>query len=251
MAAGGQPIDAVSAVLMRNAIINEYDVSANFKTDWVVTEPTKRFYVMGNPVPTSVAGPFQQAFSGAAPNARSCDSVVAFASDRATAPYPASPSTCPTGSSCADITTVIDLCWSSNVVTVAPTGSTVSASSIFSSTSSASLVLPASGVGNPAAPDFRAGWIGLFPTRGASATLNGPGQSVTTATKNPATDSLTAASTADSLGGLRNLAPVHTDGIARRYRGLPVIGFAAVNAQLGGQGYGGIFTHKYQRNIAP
>lgn len=50
-AAGGLPrIDAISAVLMRSNVMNEYTVNAdlNAGTDWVVTFPTKRAYVSVN-----------------------------------------------------------------------------------------------------------------------------------------------------------------------------------------------------------
>lgn len=49
--------DAVSAVLMRNAVMNEYTVESivNGNTDWVVTFPTKRFYAFVDP--TSAGDP--------------------------------------------------------------------------------------------------------------------------------------------------------------------------------------------------
>lgn len=44
---GRDSVDAVSAVLMHSSIANEYviDAGRDSKTDWVVTFPTKRFYV--------------------------------------------------------------------------------------------------------------------------------------------------------------------------------------------------------------
>ena len=64
-------IDAVSAVYMSDAIYNEYLVGAGLgaNTDWVVTFPTKRFYVdnalygPGAPFP-----PFSEAFVGGESN---------------------------------------------------------------------------------------------------------------------------------------------------------------------------------------
>ncbi len=62
----GQPsraIDAVSAVFMASYLLNEYnvDASAGSNTDWVVTFPTKRFYVdpeiLGLPLGTAGALP--------------------------------------------------------------------------------------------------------------------------------------------------------------------------------------------------
>jgi hypothetical protein len=63
-------IDAVSAVYMSDAIYNTYIVSAGLgaNTDWIVTFPTKRFYVddlYGTGVPFP---PFVEAFSGGQSN---------------------------------------------------------------------------------------------------------------------------------------------------------------------------------------
>ncbi len=46
-APGGRAIDAVSAVLTQDVIANEYTIDAGrlSQTDWIVTFPTKRFYV--------------------------------------------------------------------------------------------------------------------------------------------------------------------------------------------------------------
>lgn len=57
-------VDAVSAIYMSDAIYNEYNVNADLKsnTDWVVTFPTKRFYVDQVAYPTGVIRPFQEAF---------------------------------------------------------------------------------------------------------------------------------------------------------------------------------------------
>lgn len=54
------PIDNVSAVLTHDAIYNEYVIDAGrvSKTDWVITFPTKRFYVN-----TSTPSPFQNVWS--------------------------------------------------------------------------------------------------------------------------------------------------------------------------------------------
>lgn len=69
-----QPVDAVSAVFMHDTIMNEYVVSdsINALTEWVVTFPTKNFYVNGpDPDPddevdeASARQPFTEGFSGA------------------------------------------------------------------------------------------------------------------------------------------------------------------------------------------
>ena len=46
-----QSIDAVSSLLMSSHLMNDYvvDPAINARTDWVVTMPTKRFYVQGDP----------------------------------------------------------------------------------------------------------------------------------------------------------------------------------------------------------
>ena len=71
----GSNIDAVSASLMHDSIMNEYilDAATVSGTDWIVTYPTKRFYVIGG-APGSGNPPFQSNFDG-----KSCDEVgIAF-----------------------------------------------------------------------------------------------------------------------------------------------------------------------------
>jgi hypothetical protein len=64
-AKGASPADPVSAVLMQNHLLNTYvlDVETNSATDWIVTMPTKPFYV---PVAASGAAaatpPFESTF---------------------------------------------------------------------------------------------------------------------------------------------------------------------------------------------
>ncbi|SEF66657.1 hypothetical protein [Thauera chlorobenzoica] len=72
----GQRIDAVSAVLSRTNVMNDYVVGLDFNalTDWVVTFPTKRFYVNGDLAPRD---PFTQKWVGT-----SCDSISITYYDR-------------------------------------------------------------------------------------------------------------------------------------------------------------------------
>jgi hypothetical protein len=58
-------IDAVSAVLMTDAIYGEYFVDAGFgaNTDWVVSFPTKNYYVDKALYPSNTTAPFEEAFS--------------------------------------------------------------------------------------------------------------------------------------------------------------------------------------------
>lgn len=73
-------VDAVSAVLMRSAIMNDYVVDAgrNSSTNWVVTMPTKRFYV--NSVAPAVLSPFAQRWDKV--KTVSCDPIDAGYFDR-------------------------------------------------------------------------------------------------------------------------------------------------------------------------
>ncbi len=72
-----QQVDAVSAVLMHDQVLNEFvlDAATHSGTDWVMTFPTKRFYLNALP-PNGNTGPavylFQRNFNG---NAGSCDDV--------------------------------------------------------------------------------------------------------------------------------------------------------------------------------
>lgn len=43
--APGRPVDAVSVLFNRSSVINDYNVATQSETDWVVTSPTKRYYV--------------------------------------------------------------------------------------------------------------------------------------------------------------------------------------------------------------
>jgi hypothetical protein len=106
------------------------------------------------------------------------------------------------------------------------------------------LVLPGSGSSN----NYASGWIALWPTRVQVAPApNSAGQVVIEGGSQPGGGYIyDITATDDASGGLRNLVAG-----GNRYRGLPVIGFAATQALIGGQGYGGIFAHKYLVNVAP
>jgi len=74
-------IDAVSMVLMHDTIMNDYAVDAgrNSKTDWVITFPTKRFYV--NAAQNLAArAPFENLWSTA--TSTSCDPITLTYFDR-------------------------------------------------------------------------------------------------------------------------------------------------------------------------
>jgi len=58
--------DAVSAVFMADSIYNEYfiDPALGGTSDWVVTFPTKRFYVDKGLYPSAITSPFAEPFAG-------------------------------------------------------------------------------------------------------------------------------------------------------------------------------------------
>ena len=107
--ATGAPIDAVSAVLMHDAVLNEYvlDTLTKSGTDWVITMPTKRFYI--NVGTGNAPRLFQRNFNG---TAGACDDVTLNIYDReeqtTNAPQTFSPPP-PTQTNA--------LCWEANVVT--------------------------------------------------------------------------------------------------------------------------------------
>ena len=75
------PIDAVSAVLTQDTIFNEYTIDAGrlSQTDWVVTFPTKRFYVNVLDPDVDPTQPFQNpwvAGTTALPVLQSCHNVL-------------------------------------------------------------------------------------------------------------------------------------------------------------------------------
>jgi len=101
--------DTVSAALMHNAVMNEYVVDTTIKagTDWVVTFPTKRFYV--NVGTGSAPKLFQRNFNG---TAGSCDdiSLNIYNREEQTTSTPVTFSPPPP-------TPGVSICWEANVIT--------------------------------------------------------------------------------------------------------------------------------------
>jgi hypothetical protein len=99
-------IDAVSASMMHDTLMNEIvlDTATNSGTDWVITFPTKRFYVSS----TAAAQPFQRAFTSTG----ACDDIGVAVWDReertGTNPVNFSPPLTLPGTA---------LCWEVNVLT--------------------------------------------------------------------------------------------------------------------------------------
>ena len=251
VAAGGQPIDAVSAVLMKNHIDGEYDVSIGIRSEMIVTMPTKRHYVLVGPADALPAGyvaaPFRESWL---PLTRpsSCDKLYPSTLDRAGAPYATVTGVQflqPTGAP-AGLTTI---CGVSTAIVVVPNNGTVTNSHIFASATNSPLVLPANGSAG-AAPQYSAGWISLGPTDEGFPAVGFTGQRLTGGV-NAVTGIPVAITTLSNQQGLRNLRPVHSDGVARRYRGLPMIGFMAINGVFQGLGYGGIFPLRSRTIVEP
>jgi hypothetical protein len=104
----GAPIDAVSAVLMHNSVMNEYATEPGIlaNTDWVITMPTKNQYVkVGTGTATQ---PFQRNFNG---TAGACDDISLQTWDREER-TPSSPG----GFSPPQPGVVPKLCWEANVI---------------------------------------------------------------------------------------------------------------------------------------
>ena len=105
----GLAVDPVSAVLMHDQVLNEFVVGANIgaSTDWVVTFPTKRYYVKTG-TGAAAFGLFQKNFDG---NNGSCDDISLNIYDReeqtTSTPLEFSPPP-PTGTS--------SLCWEANIL---------------------------------------------------------------------------------------------------------------------------------------
>jgi hypothetical protein len=117
------PIDSVSAVLMHNAVMNEYatDPTILANTDWVITLPTKNQYVK---VGTGTAlRPFQRNFNG---TKGACDDVLIDFWDREE-----KKNTTPGGFSPPQPGVTSSLCWEANVVTFKAAGVLGSTNSFF------------------------------------------------------------------------------------------------------------------------
>jgi hypothetical protein len=213
----------VSAVLLRNQIVNVYDVvagSTGVKTDWVVTMPTKAQHVAVG------AAPFTSSltFSGA------CETVSATRFDReeqtVTVPLGFSPPP-PPGSPG-------QLCWEANVISInSATGITSDVLGSIYAPVKQSITVPTLTTTPPNAFD---GWMRLsFP------------QTVTVAGSTRVYDFDT---------GLVTGSTVFPTGLNATYTGLPVVGFAAesLNGGIPGSGilsnYGSFYGHAYYRNIS-
>ena len=210
----GQNIDAVSALFSSSNVYNQYQHAADGSagSDWVVTFPTKRFYVddlyagFTGTVPHAPIAPFESRFSGSKSTlGLSCDVVGISIFDReeqTTTTTACGFSPCPPGQPPSS------LCHETNVITFGGAGSSILGSNLSSNINS----------------PFANGWVQLSFT---DATHGGTA---------PAADAH--ASRADNAGTI--------------FYGLPVTGFEAenfVNGSVGGvlANYSGVYRHRNSR----
>jgi hypothetical protein len=230
------PIDAVSAAIMRNNVMNEYvmDTSTASSTDWVVTFPTKRFYVLPEATAAASTAHTQAALvtPRVNPTARlfnsnfgvggSCDVIsITNRFDREEQfPTASSGGFSPVASGA-----VSSLCWEANVITFGHDGDTLpSASKVLGSTNHYMVSVPSS---------YANGWMSLGLANAVPGTTS-PMLTPASSTTNGAPNTL-------------------------NYYGLPVVGLMVqdfVNSTIvtgtgaaPGAAHGGNFVHKYTRDI--
>jgi ribosomal protein S28E/S33 len=129
-------VDPVSAVLMHNNVYNEFALETVTKsgTDWIVTMPTKRFYITTGPG-NSTGRLFQRNFNG---NSGSCDDVVITQYDREERTVSTPGSFSPPPPTLTDA-----ICWEANVVTFNNTN-------VFASTNKANI-----------STGYQTGWVSM------------------------------------------------------------------------------------------
>jgi hypothetical protein len=210
--------DAVTAIMMRSHVYNEYTVEPGLKaaTDWVVTMPTKRFYVNS----IFADPPFQSPFND---STGSCDSIGMIYYDREEQSPGSIVDFSPTTPQSRS------LCWEANVLTFTANNGSTTESNVLRSKNDANVGLDTPWIN---------GWADLtFPVAGVVHTLVTPPLSTTFIDIRTVTQS-----------GLTQAT----------YFGLPVVGFAVQSFTNGtlpvGTGtvlsnYGGNFVHKYLRDI--
>jgi hypothetical protein len=141
------PIDAVSGSIMHDTLMNEIvlDTGTASGTDWVITFPTKRYYVTTK----TATRPFQNVFTSSG----SCDDVLISLWDReertGSTPISFSP---PTGQ------TNTQLCWEANVLTF-------KSSALFGSTNQQNIDV------NSVVAGYQNGWAKIDFTSSATGTV--------------------------------------------------------------------------------
>lgn len=222
-------VDAVSSVLTHSSVINEYvlDTGTNSNTDWVMTFPTKHFYVFGTTafdVDTSLTfTPFSAYFGSRG----ACEpiSVTFFNREEATqTPDPVDFSPAPP-------TAPRSLCWESTVISIRngaahmPTGST---SGVLGSANTTAISIT---------PTFQNGWAQVnFTSSDLSSTV------------------LDNRKLFASSGSVRDIASGNVTAVNPTFAGLPVVGFMVRTFNNGTLGnfqanYGSAFEHKFKQTI--
>jgi len=211
-------VDPVSAVLMHNNVYNEFALETVTKsgTDWIVTMPTKRFYIVtgsGN----NAGRLFQRNFNG---NSGSCDDVVITQYDREERTVITPGSFSPPPPTLTDA-----ICWEANVVTFNNTN-------VFGSTNKANI-----------ATGFSTGWVGMN-FNGATVPagkhqLVGGASTVVTVDPNTAS-AVTSALASTTFNGL----PVVGFAAITFNNGTLTSGTSLIQSN-----YGGNFNHKTTRSI--
>ena len=219
--------DAVSATLMHSNVINEYvlDAATKSATDWVMTFPTKRFYV----TTAGATAPFTNKFVSTG----ACEPISFTYFNREEAGQTASSgdfSPLPAVQTQA-------ICWESQVLSIVNSAASSTASGVLGSQNSLQVLVNST---------FQNGWANLSFTGTNAATVGLSSTAGTATVTNVNTGVTTAAATAN-------------------FRGLPVIGFMArtlnngtltctgVSGTSGScQGsYGSLFDHKYMVTATP
>jgi hypothetical protein len=209
--------DAVTAIMMRSHVYNEYTVEPGLKaaTDWVVTMPTKRFYVGAS----FAIDPFQSPFGSDG----SCDAIGLIYYDREEQ----------TPGSIVDFSPTTpqsrSLCWEANVLTFSAANGSPAQSNVLRSTNYANVGLDTPWVN---------GWADLtFPQDGSVHTLVTPPLSTTFIDIRTVTQSGLVTATYFGL-------PVVGFAVQSFVNGALPVGSGTVLSN-----YGGNFNHKYLRDI--
>lgn len=205
---------AVSALLMRDTIINEFAVAAQpvgLSTDWVVTMPTKRDHIEQTTAANRL--PFTVNLSTTGAIIDTCQEVSLVAYDREEGVQQGGLIFSPPPP-----TSTNSICWEANVISLG--SGSVTSNALGGVNTRMSLALP-----------WSAGWLRMgFPTGASYAFRNSPAATVRTGL-------YTGQTTATGV---------------ETYYGLPVIGFATQtfvnNSSLAN--FGGTATHRYNRRIA-
>ncbi len=231
--------DAVTAVLMRDSINNEFitDAVTLSKNDWVITMPTKRNHIGVGTGIGATGRPFSNNFASATPTG-ACDAYLLGIFNReegslTTAPGVILPSPRPAAAQAPGQT----LCWEANVLEFGTTG-------LLGSTNNHRLVGAAEAFASTGATTTGSTRV----TRSRQA-LQGPNGWAFLSFGNigQATQSNQVMTPVNSsLNGAPDL-------VVRRYFGLPVIGTSFHNFTNSGvaSAYGGVIPHVYGRFISP